>query len=170
MNAFLLNLLARIAEVDVANDVAVRRTTRRIRDRYRLETKEELGSTAAYEIVRRARRRRDLAARLTASDRPVPGRGQVPRCAEYPGASPSYHATVYVNFVAQDGSRAGRSPVRVAFHDRLTAAQIIDLAVASATKANTSNTPIPNSPPAPGGSGQIWPTAQGATLGEVCYG
>lgn len=178
MPEFLMVILMRNAQNSISrgDDAAV--TRNRIRQRYDLSMQSQIAdgtaapmtATQARQIYERAVRRRDLAHRIQGGE--VPPRPQnMPRCPERNhGGAAQCHATVYVDFVDDDGNECGRVPTYIDFPCGLSGAEIIALAVAEVYTAIVGDAPSNAVSDQRPELRVCTPVEDGATIGEVCYG
>ena len=142
---------------------ALRRTL--ARERQPNQTDRELNN-----LIRRVRRRKELAERLTESGERTPRPQNVPRCAELASGEPSYHATVYITFSTPEGKLCGRIPVHLSFDEPSSAQEIIDLAIENATEGISSGSPTSGGVSGDPSSRRCEAEEDTAVLGQVCYG
>lgn len=131
---------------------------------------EPLSASEAYNFWRRINRRVEAAERLTESDEPIAAAGRLPQCPERSSGEAQFHAVVYVSFEKPSGASCGRIPIEVDFDERLTAQEILDLAMIVAEQIVATAGGASRTRSGERIDDKCEPVEESAHLGSVCYG
>lgn len=170
MQSWLLKNLSRVVLSGLGNSQSAREIADNVNKVARRETGSDLSKGDMSNLIRRLQRRADLAEQLMDSGDAVPRPQNAPRCPENTRGEKTYHAVVYVDLQSGDGSRTTRTSITVPFSERLTANEIIDLAVADIEQGNRGQYAGERSSNPERADRTLRPTPINATVGSICYG
>jgi len=129
MPQWLLAILGRVAEAALATGEKLGNAIKAVRKRAATSIfGKDIGYDAARNIVRRAATRKRAADILKESDG-LPKGFRYPKCNEYQTGEGKYFATVFVNVINENTKLKHRIRIPVSFNDKLSATEIIDLAL-----------------------------------------